>query len=185
MIFYPRYPGDYLRDTGHLSIVDHGVYNLLLDVYYSTEKPLPLEENAIFRLVRASKRSEKSSVLNILNEFWVRTNDGWINERAAKEIAKARKKSEVARDSARSRWNADAMQTHSERNADAMLPRTIPITTSKKTHPDSSSSSPQGSQAQPPKSGVCVDDEMLSQAKNLWNDMTQGYSIKPISRMLP
>ena len=36
MIFYKRYLGDYQRDTGHLSMLEHGAYTLLLDAFYAT-----------------------------------------------------------------------------------------------------------------------------------------------------
>ena len=37
--WYPHYPGDYGRDTGHLSLIEHGAYRLLLDHCYMTAKP--------------------------------------------------------------------------------------------------------------------------------------------------
>ena len=41
MIWYKRFIADYKRDTGHLSMLEHGAYQALLDTYYLTEKPLP------------------------------------------------------------------------------------------------------------------------------------------------
>jgi uncharacterized protein YdaU (DUF1376 family) len=51
--WYARYPGDYLRDTAHLSLTEHDAYGLLLDHYYSTEKPLPNNKDALYPICRA------------------------------------------------------------------------------------------------------------------------------------
>ena len=34
--WYSFYPGDYGRDTGHLSLIEHGAYRTLMDHYYAT-----------------------------------------------------------------------------------------------------------------------------------------------------
>jgi uncharacterized protein YdaU (DUF1376 family) len=44
MHHYPRHIGDYLAATAHLSLLEHGVYARLLDVYYSRETPIPDEQ---------------------------------------------------------------------------------------------------------------------------------------------
>ena len=41
MNYYERHIGDYLKDTAHLSLLEHGVYSRLLDVYYTRESPIP------------------------------------------------------------------------------------------------------------------------------------------------
>ncbi len=57
----------------------------------------------------------------MLQEFFHRGEDGWHNQRADIEIAKAQEKSDKARTSAGKRWhndgNANAMRTQSEGNA--------------------------------------------------------------------
>ena len=89
MNFYKRYVGDYQRDTGHLSIVEHGAYTLMLDVHYATGKPLPVQPARIFRLLRATTKTEQQAVTTVLKQFWELTDEGWINPRALKEIVKA------------------------------------------------------------------------------------------------
>ena len=93
----------------------------MLDLYYASEKPLPLNIDGLYRLVQAKSKAEKEAVDAILEEFFKRTDSGWRNARADSEIAKAQEKSGKARHSAAKRWNCDgnanAMRTHSGRNA--------------------------------------------------------------------
>lgn len=119
MNFYPRHIGDYSRDASHLSILEHGVYTLLLDRYYATEKPIPANET--YRIVRAATRQEKAAVDSVLREFFLLTDDGWQHKRVEEEIAKMLEKSKKAADSAKRRWDASAMRSHSDGNAKAML----------------------------------------------------------------
>ena len=56
MNWYKRYIGDYQRDTGHLSLVEHGAYTLMLDTYYATSRPLPKEQSVLFRLLRGRNK---------------------------------------------------------------------------------------------------------------------------------
>lgn len=119
MNYYPHHIGDYLRDTSHLSLMEHGAYRRLLDLYYASERPLPID--GVYRLVRAVTRQEKIAVDVVLREYFQKQSDGWHNKRADREISKSQEKSGKAKASAAHRWqcerNADAMRTHSEGNA--------------------------------------------------------------------
>ena len=95
--------GDYARDTGHLTIIEHGVYALMLDAYYATERPLPKDIDALCRLLRAMTQAEKKAAQSILSQFWKLTDGGWINSRAATEIAKASAQADTNRRIARER----------------------------------------------------------------------------------
>ena len=46
MNYYERHIGDYLKDTSHLSLLEHGVYTRLMDVYYTKETGIPKEDAA-------------------------------------------------------------------------------------------------------------------------------------------
>lgn len=87
MNYYKRHLGDYAAATRHLSILEHGVYTLLLDLYYITEKPLPAEERAVWRLVGARSKDERESVGQILDEFFELREDGWHQTRCDEELA--------------------------------------------------------------------------------------------------
>lgn len=116
--YYNHHIGDYLSHTAHLTLLEHGVYLRLLQVYYRHEKPL-LESEAP-RQVGAKAPDEVEAVQRILNEFFVATPQGFTHKRADEELAKYRDKSEKAKDAANARWS-NGMRTHSGRNADAML----------------------------------------------------------------
>jgi uncharacterized protein YdaU (DUF1376 family) len=88
MNYYPRYPGDYMRDTGHLSLVEHGAYTVLLDHYYAKAGPLPASLEALVRLCRAMTDQEQAAVKTVTEEFFPLSNDGLRhNARADAEIA--------------------------------------------------------------------------------------------------
>lgn len=129
MNYYNRHIGDYLKDTAHLSLLEHGIYTRLLDVYYTREAPIPDDQAA--RLIGANSKEEKKALAGILSEFFAINNGAWEQTRCQREIDLCSEKSNKAKASAEARWkkdkphterNADAMRTHTERNADAMLP---------------------------------------------------------------
>ncbi|WP_197272845.1 YdaU family protein [Nitrosospira briensis] len=99
MNYYERYCGDYQRDTAHLSLAEHGAYTMLLDTYFSVEKPLPKELPSLYRVCRAMTRLEQHAVKAVADQFFpVSEMDGLRhNHRADREIAKARPKIEAAR----------------------------------------------------------------------------------------
>jgi uncharacterized protein YdaU (DUF1376 family) len=88
MNYYQRHIGDYARDTGHLTLLEHGVYGTLLDWQYATEKALPSELSAVQRICRATTRIEKNAVERIRNEFFDAA--GW-NARTKREVDACRK----------------------------------------------------------------------------------------------
>jgi len=93
----------------------------MLDLYYASEKPLPRQQEKIYRLVGAKTHADKMAIDVVLVEFWKESADGWRNARADAEIARSKEKSEVARKSAEQRWhperNANAMRTQCDGNA--------------------------------------------------------------------
>jgi uncharacterized protein YdaU (DUF1376 family) len=118
MHYYRHHIGDFLKDTGHLSNDQMGVYLRMLWKYYLDEKPLQDDcESIAFAM-----RSDEKTVRLILRHFFVLQEDGWRHNRCDKEIAEFHGKKEKAANSAHARWNnANAMRTHTERNADALV----------------------------------------------------------------
>jgi uncharacterized protein YdaU (DUF1376 family) len=122
--YYEHHIGDYDASTAHLSLVEDAIYSRMLRRYYRQEGPLPVQVEEVARLIRA--RDEIETVRAILLEFFKLADDGWHKKRCDDDIAKFREKQAKASSNAKTRWanvkpecerNADALPTHSERNA--------------------------------------------------------------------
>lgn len=127
MHYYQHNIADYRKDTAHLSLLEHGIYRQLLDTYYLTEKPIPLDDAVAMRTHSIRTADEVQAYKNVLSDFFFETDDGYIHKRCDSVIASYHAKSDQSRKAANARWagvsedsNADAMRTHTGRNADAM-----------------------------------------------------------------
>lgn len=134
MNFWNRHIGDIIRDTVSLTMLEDGAYTRLLDQYYQTERPLPLDRKMIYRLARATSANERKACDFVIETFFRKEEDGFHQKRCDAEIACYQEKQRKAQASANARWaksetnaNADAnassshdasdMRTHSEGNA--------------------------------------------------------------------
>jgi len=115
MHYYQFNIGDYQSHTAHLDESEDLAYRRMLDWCYLHEKPLPEDVGEVARLIRM--RSHSESIANVLREFFELIDGGWWSERVGREIQAIQSKSEKAKASAQARWSANAMRTHSERNA--------------------------------------------------------------------
>ncbi len=119
MHYYQFNIGDYKSHTEHLSEMEDLTYRRLLDWYYLHETPIPLDLTETARQIRM--RSHSDCIAVVLQEYFERTDNGWIHHRADREIAKTGEKSAKAAASAKARWNkgsnANALPTQSESNA--------------------------------------------------------------------
>jgi uncharacterized protein YdaU (DUF1376 family) len=123
MYYYQHHIGDYRKDTAHLTLLEHGIYRQLLDLYYINERPLSLDHATNMRLVCVRNADESKAYENVINDFFCAKDDGFHHKRCDEEIDRFTTKSEKARHSANKRWGVDAnnMRTHSEGNANVML----------------------------------------------------------------
>lgn len=118
MKFYPRYTGDYLRDTMHLTLAEHGAFTLLLDTYYATERPLPADHAALFRLCHAMSEGEQQAVSRVADEFFPVGEDGKRhNARADAELRKAEAMRDGGRAGAAKRWGNRGVNVDGNRGA--------------------------------------------------------------------
>lgn len=96
---YNRYPGDYMRDTIDLSMLEDGAYTRLLDWYYANERPI--EDRRKFAVARATSEEERQVTQWVLDRFFrSEERDGigvWVHDRAEAEIGKARPKINASR----------------------------------------------------------------------------------------
>jgi uncharacterized protein YdaU (DUF1376 family) len=84
MQYYQFHLGDYISHTAHLEPLEDLAYRRLLDLYYSTEKPIPNDIPWVSRRLRLG-----SDVIEIvLNEFFELSGDVWQNHRCNVEIDK-------------------------------------------------------------------------------------------------
>lgn len=94
MNFVKLYIGDYLRDTGTLTLAQHGAYALMLLEHYATEKPLPVGRE-LHRLLRADSKAERDAIDFVASKYWTEQDGGFVNARAEKEIGRATHQREV------------------------------------------------------------------------------------------
>jgi uncharacterized protein YdaU (DUF1376 family) len=104
MHFYQFHIGDYKSHTHHLSPMEDLAFRRLLDHYYLHE--VPIKQRDIARQI--GLRDFEQEVLTVLNEFFVSTENGFINPRADEEINKYRKFSEDGKKGAAKRWHKDS-----------------------------------------------------------------------------
>lgn len=107
MHHYPFHIGDYRSGTIHLTQLERWVYRDLLDICYDTEGPLPLDQPTLFRLAGARTEDHKAAVLVVLEDKFVRTDEGYTNDRVQSEIDLYRKKADSARRANQKRWGSD------------------------------------------------------------------------------
>lgn len=91
MIYYRRYPGDYLVKTLRLSMIEDGAYGRLLDYYYSSEKPLPSNLEELYDIARATKPEDKKAVKRVLDLKFKLRDGCYHNVRADAEVSLAMK----------------------------------------------------------------------------------------------
>jgi uncharacterized protein YdaU (DUF1376 family) len=84
MIWYKFHIGDYLTHTVHLSDAEDLAYRRLLDLYYMSEKMIPLDHEAVARKIRLDLDITES----VLGEFFERTEEGYFNNRCHAEVLK-------------------------------------------------------------------------------------------------
>jgi uncharacterized protein YdaU (DUF1376 family) len=124
MHYYQFNIADYRKDTIHLTPIEHYAYRQLLDQYYLTELPIPLEEDKVMRSLCVRIADDMQAVRNVLQDFFLKTENGYIHKRCDIEIEAYHAKSKSASDSAKARWakknvpdNVIAMRSHTEGNA--------------------------------------------------------------------
>ena len=135
MHYYSFHVSDYIHDTSHLSPMEDLAFRRLLDLYYTSEKPIPNRTHEVARRIRLPKNEH--DVSTVLEEFFMfdMNTDSWTHKRCDETIAayqaKAQRNREVGRLGGRPKANPDGnqevTQTVSKRN-----PNHKPITNNHK-----------------------------------------------------
>lgn len=90
MYYFKFHIRDYAASTAYLTNEEDLAYRRLLDMYYSTEAPIPLEVTLVAKRIRC----EPSAVRDVLTEKFTRTDDGFRHERCDAEISEYQQSAE-------------------------------------------------------------------------------------------
>ena len=94
MHYYQFNIGDYASHTRHLDLYEDLAYRRLLDMYYLHERPLNVDSAVVAKQI--GMREKVQVVQDVLNEFFQLGEEGWVNDRADKEIKHFHSKIEQA-----------------------------------------------------------------------------------------
>jgi len=83
MHYYQFNIGDYKSATGHLTNEEDLAYRRLLDMYYDSESKIPLDTEWVARRIRV----EASVIRDVLNDMFVRHEDGYFHARCEQVIS--------------------------------------------------------------------------------------------------
>lgn len=105
MHWYKRNIGDYHKKAGRLSILQHGVYTLLMDACYDREQ-FPTREQAI-EWTWASSQDEINAVDLVLSKFFTEIDGVFVQKRIEEEVfsyqERASKNKRIAQERERTR----------------------------------------------------------------------------------
>lgn len=93
MHYYKFNISDWHLATSHLSLEEEAVYFKLINYYYDSERPIPLETQSVIRRLRLGNHKETFNL--ILDEFFIPQSDGWHHARCDDEIEKYHHKAEI------------------------------------------------------------------------------------------
>jgi uncharacterized protein YdaU (DUF1376 family) len=100
MYYYQFHIGDYRAATAHLSDIEDLAYRRLLDMYYDTEMPIPLDTHWVSRRLRIEPQ-----VLDVvLADFFTKTESGWTNDKCQKTIDAYHRQKTGGKKGADNRW---------------------------------------------------------------------------------
>ena len=88
MNYYDFHVGDFRSATSHLTRIERSIYRDMIDMYYDTEEPLPLDLKTLNRKLAARSEEEQQAVIALLDEFFIKTESGYFNSRCDEEIQK-------------------------------------------------------------------------------------------------
>ena len=107
----PMYWGDYLKDTGHLSTLEHGAYLLLIGHYWSSGAPLPDDDGQLRRIAKVESAAKWKKLRVVIAPLFKVGGGVWRHGRVDKELATASDKSSKAKSkaarAASARWQGD------------------------------------------------------------------------------
>lgn len=85
----PLYWGDYLRDTMHLSTIEHGAYLLLIGSYWTRGGPLPDDDSQLAAIARQDMKGWLK-IRPVLAALFESSAGQWRHKRIEEELQRAR-----------------------------------------------------------------------------------------------
>ena len=86
MHYYTFNIGDYRGATAHLSNEEDLAYRRLLDMYYDTEKKIPVDSQWVARRLRLDTKV----IEDVLTDMFEKHEDGWFHSRCHRELQQQR-----------------------------------------------------------------------------------------------
>lgn len=121
MIYFEMYPGDYLKDTTRLSLIEHGAYFKLMLAYYAEEQALPESPAELYIIAGAISAGDKAAVKKVAERYFPVGEDGLRHsKRCDEQIATAQVR--IADGQGR---REDRKQAEAERQARTRARRTM------------------------------------------------------------
>lgn len=173
--YMPLFTGDYLRDTQHLSMSEHGAYLKLLMHCWDQKGPVPLDERKLMGICNARSTDEIEAMRRVIGEFFVRMDDGHYNRRMQSEIERSEALSRVRSNAGRMGYEAKAKQLPSKSLASA---RHKPLSPSPSPSSSLSSTSTQASSSTPKSKPLEIAESSGAQelAKATWETYRSAFA---------
>lgn len=89
--YMPFYTSDYMSDTAHLTMAEHGAYMLMIIHYWNTEKPLPYDDKKLAQICKTTLRGFRQVKMTVTHLF-SRVGDTLVHKRIEKELEEYRQK---------------------------------------------------------------------------------------------
>ena len=100
MHYYKFNIADWVKDTAHLSLKEEAILLRLINYYVNTESFIPNKTQMVLRKLRIADESETVGIL--LDEFFIKSRDGWRNKELDKIISDYQKRAERNRSNGKS-----------------------------------------------------------------------------------
>lgn len=111
MHYFDWHIKSYQAATAHLTNEEDLAYRRLLDMYYDTEMPIPTDTDWVSRRLRVGSESVK----NVLADFFILTENGWVNEKCEQLIGHYQQKRKINQQNGRN-GGRPKNRTESEKN---------------------------------------------------------------------
>lgn len=98
MNYYQHHIGDFRSGSVHMTRAERWIYRDMIEVYYDTENPLPLDAQLICNMIGVRSEDERCIVEYLLRFKFRMADEGYRQNRCDGEIAAYHKKATTARD---------------------------------------------------------------------------------------